>query len=287
MKAQLKEFLADLRLNGRMLRTVEGHEQELLRLGRWLDDEGLDWRTLTRKQLQRYTRLRSELGHSSRSNMLVSLRTFYRWAVEQEYVTQSPAVAFKTPKKPHPQPRALTMEQVRTLVDYLRAEQGRRARRDEALLLTALYAGLRANELAKLCWPDVDTTAGIINIELSKMGHGRSVTVHPSLAGVLLRWRDVQSLNPSAPVFSLDGLAFGSNRVGKIATKTRKATGLPLTAHVLRHTFATWALRRSRDLYSVSKALGHKQLAQTEIYISTDIEGIRPALDKLPGLEGW
>jgi site-specific recombinase XerC len=219
--------------------------------------------------------------------MLTTLRTFYRWAVEQEYVALSPAATFKTPKKPHPQPRALTMEQVRTLVDYLRAQQGRRERRDEALLLTALYAGLRANELAKLCWPNVDITAGIVNIELSKMGHGRSVTIHPALAGLLLRWREVQELSKDAPVFSLDGLAFTSNRVGKIAARTRKATGLPMTAHVLRHTFATWTLRRSRDLYSVSKALGHRQLAQTEIYISTDVEGIRPALDKLPGLEGW
>lgn len=287
MKAQIKEFLSDSRLSGRMVGTVKKHELELLRLSRWLEEEGLDWQVLTRKNLQRYTRLRSALGHSARSNMLTTLRTFYCWAVEQEYVSQSPAATFKTPKKPRPQPRALTMEQVRTLIDYLRSQTGRRARRDEALLLTALYSGLRANELAKLCWPKVDTTAGIINIELSKMGHGRSVTIHPSLGVMLLRWREVQALSPDAPVFSLDGLAFGSNRVGKIATKVRKATGLPLTAHVLRHTFATWTLRRSRDLYSVSKALGHRQLAQTEIYISTDVEGIRPALDKLPGIEGW
>lgn len=287
MKAQIAEFLSDLRLNGREARTVEGHELELLRLMRWLEDEALDWQTLTKRQLQGYTRLRAELGHSSRANMLTTLRTFYRWAVEQEYVAISPAASFKTPKRPHPQPRALTMEQVRDLVTYLRQQTGRRARRDEALMLTALYLGLRAKELARLRWPEVDTTAWIVNIELSKMGRGRSVTIHPSLRVLLMRWRDMQALGPDAPVFSLDGLAFNANRVGKIATRVRKATGLPLTAHVLRHTFATWALRRSRDLYSVSKALGHRQLAQTEIYISTDVEGIRPAIDKLPGLENW
>lgn len=287
MKAQIEEFLSDLRLNGRQSSTVKKHEQELFRLCKWLEGEGFEWKTLTKRKLQRYTRLRAGRGHSCRSNMLTTLRTFYRWAVEQEYVALSPAATFKTPVRPHPQPRALTMEQVRELVEYLRKQQGRRARRDEALLLTALYSGLRAKELAQLYWSNVDTTAWIINIEISKMNHGRSVTIHPALRVLLMRWRDEQGKPGDGPVFSLNGLAFNANRVGKIATKVRKATGLPLTAHVLRHTFATWALRRSRDLYSVSKALGHRQLAQTEIYISTDVEGIRPALDKLPGLESW
>lgn len=283
----ITEFVADLQLNGRVERTVEGHKLELLRLARWIEEQGLEWSTLQKRELQRYARLRADKGHSSRSNMFCTLRTFYRWAVEQGYVALSPAAHFKTPKKPHPQPRALTKEQVAGLIRYLRVPQGRRARRDEALMLTALYSGLRAKELATLRWSDIDMIANVITIELSKMGHGRTVTLHPSLRLVLEGWQALQGMGKDAPVFSLDGVPISGNRVGKIARRIRSATGLPLTTHVLRHTFATWALRGSHDLYAISKALGHKQLKQTEIYVSADVEDIRGALDTLPELGGW
>jgi integrase len=283
----IEEFMADLKLAGRALRTVEGHELELKRLQRWLEAEGLGWQELTRRQLQQYARLRADKGHSSRSNMFCSLRTFYRWAVEAGYVALSPAAGFKTPKKPKPLPRSLTLDQVRVLITYLREGQGRRARRDEAMLLTALYTGFRAKELAMLRWSMLDLRGGSINIPLSKMGKGRAIKLHPTLCGVLERWFQIQGLDRSAPIFSLDGKPIKPNRVGKVARRIARETGLPLTAHVLRHTFATWSYRRSRDIYAVSKALGHSELKQTEIYVESDPEDSGPAVDSLPDLESW
>jgi site-specific recombinase XerC len=281
------EFVADLKLAGRAPRTVEAHQLELLRLGRWCVEVGQRWHELTRKQLTSYTRLRADLGHSSRSNMLCSLRTFYRWAVEQEYVAMSPAAGFKTPKRPNPLPRALTLDQVRHLVRILRAGEGRRARRDEALLVTALYTGLRASELAGLRWPAVDVAGGVVNIRQSKGGKGRSVKIHAGLAEILAAWRSVQAIGDAAPVFSLDETPIKPNRVGKIARRIAVATGLPLTAHSLRHTFATHSLRKSGNLYAVSKALGHAQLKQTEVYLAADVSDSEAAVDSLPSLDSW
>lgn len=290
MHTTIAEFVADLKLMGRGPRTIEGHELELRRLGRWLEENGLAWDAVTRRQLQEYARLRADLGFSSRSNMFCSLRVFYKWAVEQGYVALSPAAGFKTPVKPKPVPRALNRPQVRTLVQYLDelgAAGGRRAVRDRALLLTALYAGLRAAELAALRWPAVDLAEGVITIRLSKMNHGRSVPIHPALAEVLTSWREVQGGAAGWPVFSLDGEGFNPNRVGKIARRVSEICGVKFTAHTLRHSFATWALRGSGNLYAVSKMLGHSQVAQTEIYLSAAVDDLRDALGRLPGIGGW
>src|ERR1051325_8672004 len=99
------------------------------------------------------------------------------------YVALSPAAGMKTPRRPKPLPRALTLDQVRRLICYLRAGVGRRARRDEALLLTALYTGMRASELAALRWPTVDLAGAVINITIAKMGKGRAVPIHLDLPG--------------------------------------------------------------------------------------------------------
>ena len=97
------------------------------------------------------------------------------------------------------------MEQVRQLVAALAsAESTSRNQRDRALLLTLLYAGLRCREAAALRWSDVDFKAGALAIELSKMGKGRAVPIHPALLDVLTRWRAIQQLDSSAPVFALD-----------------------------------------------------------------------------------
>jgi site-specific recombinase XerC len=282
------EFVADLQLAGRADGTIEKHRLELVRLGRWCVGEELDWQQLGRRDMQRFARLRAELGHSARANMMCSLRTFCAWSVEQGYMAMSPAAGFKTPTRPQPLPRALTMEQVRALVAALAsAESTNRNQRDRALLLTLLYAGLRCREAAGLRWSDVDFKAGAIAIEISKGNKGRAVPIHPELKYILAEWRQVQQLVGDAPVFSLDHKHFKPTRVGKIAAQWAAAAGVRFSAHILRHTFATFALRGSGDVYAVSKALGHAQLKQTEIYISADVDQLRGAIDTLPGIEGW
>jgi integrase len=134
----------------------------------------------------------------------------------------------------------------------------------------------------------VDLDERVITIRLSKMNHGRSVPLHAGLANELGKWKAVQMLsNPTGAVFSLDGIAIGAGRVTKIGHRVAVATGLPLTTHVLRHTFATWALRRGGNLFAVSKALGHKDLKQTEIYLSATIDDLRPIVESLPDIGEW
>ena len=47
MHTTIAEFVADLKLMGRGPRTIEGHELELRRLGRWLEENGLAWDAVT------------------------------------------------------------------------------------------------------------------------------------------------------------------------------------------------------------------------------------------------
>lgn len=283
----IAEFAADLRLAGRASGTIRHHVGELERLSTWCASTGASWAALDRRQLQRYVRGRVELGSSARANMLCSLRTFYRWCVAEGYVAISPAAHFKAPAKPQPQPRALALDQVRQLVDHLAGGAGRRARRDEAMLLTSLYAGLRAGELAGLRWPAVDLAGGVINIRLSKMGRGRAVKLHPALRPFLASWRQLQGLGEGAPVFSLTERPINANRVGKIARQIAGESGVAFSPHTLRHTFATHALRRSGNVYAVSKALGHAALKQTEVYLRVDPADGAPAVDSLPPLASW
>lgn len=57
-----------------------------------------------------------------------------------------------------------------------------------------------------------------------------------------------------------------------------------ITFHSSRHTFATLSLQYGVDLFEVSKLLGHKSIAQTQIYAKIFNEQLNKAVNKLPNL---
>lgn len=285
----LADFLADGRLAGLAPRTLDDHQQQLARYGDWLQGAGRAWHAATHADLTAYLRTRAHLGRSSRAHAITSLRRFYAWCVTEGLLTTSPAAALKTPPRAKSVPKALSADQVGTLLAHLETtrEGTRPQRRDRALTLTGLYAGLRASELASLTWEQIDLAGQTITIPESKMARGRAVRLHPELAAELVSWRAAQGHSGRGWVFSLDGKAIVANRVGKEVKALGLAAGVPLTAHVLRHTFATWGYRRSGNLLAVSRALGHAQVATTMVYVRADPREGDPAVLALPSGGDW
>jgi integrase len=286
-------MIEELRLRSRAEATIDQYEYELGRYERHLAAQQLDWLLITPQQMSAYARTRADLSFSSRAALITIMRRFYAFAVEEGHLTASPAAHLQTPPRPKPVPRALSMEQIRKLVtECLRQlrEGTRSEQRDAVLMLMGLYHGLRASELARLVWGQLDLGERSLTIPLSKMARGRTLTVHSELLPALRQWRAAQGLDgdDTVPVFRLKGDGpLHPERVGKIARDYAERLDIPLTAHVLRHSFATWALRKSRDIYAVSKALGHGQLQQTEIYLRSDPSDSAPAVNALPAPSDW
>lgn len=284
----VEEFLNDLRILGRKESTIKEHQQFLSRLDRWLTEQHIPWQAMSRKDMHRFMQTIASKSASTKGNLGGSMRGFWTYAAMMEYVPGSPAIDIRTPKKPRPVPRALSRDQVRRLLAWLKAQAGRGARRDEALLVTALYTACRAGELAALLWSDIDFAGEVVTIKDGKTG-GRAVALHPALADLLTLWRKEQAIAGDVPVFSLDGKPFNSRRVGKICyEKVSRMLGFHLHAHALRHTAATWALRNGAGLYNVSRMLGHADTAFTaRTYIRADPTDSIVAVNALPGLEEW
>lgn len=290
----VSEWLTDLQLQGRAEPTIKEHRNNLGRLARWLDTRGIAWQQLSRRQMADFMRTVADKGVSLRANLGSSMRVFYAYAVLYEYVPSSPAVVIKTPKKPRPVPRALSRGQIRRLLDHLKAQEGRHARRDECLIITALYTAARAGEVCALVWDDMDIASEAVTIRDGKTG-GRTVAMHPELADMLTRWRELQAeqvpVQGNTPVFALDeqGMkGIKGTRLGKICKKLSAALGFTVHAHALRHSAATHAMRQGAGLWNVSRMLGHRDTSTTSrIYISTDPSDSRPAVNALPALGEW
>jgi site-specific recombinase XerD len=182
--------------------------------------------------------------------------------------------------------RALTQ---RAQTRYLRAVQAAASPRDQALALVAFYAGARIAEIVALDVDDVSLSArkGELRI-LGKGERAREVPLHPQLRTALAGWLEERPNWPGAentPALFLNqrGERLGVKGAHDIITGIAATAGLDdeITAHVLRHTFATVLLRGGTDLVIVAELLGHARLETTRGYTRPTAEDRARALGLL------
>ena len=167
------------------------------------------------------------------------------------------------------------------------------------VLLTAIFAGLRASELRGLRWPNVDLVKREIHVreradEYKQLGRPKSgagertVPVPPIVVNTLREWRlqcpsnELELVFPSPVHSGVVGLQYvvrrglwpaqiaaGITKIGKDTngkvTDVAKYQGL----HALRHFFASWCINRKLDgglelpAKVVQERLGHSTIAMT------------------------
>lgn len=188
---------------------------------------------------------------------------------------------------PNSAPRALPK---RAQVRYLRAVKAHPSPRDQVLALLPFYAGTRISEIVALDLDDVALSArkGTLRIH-GKGERTREVPIHPTLRKALTGWLDER---PDWPGAKESPALFLNQRGGRrLSVKAAHdiITGIPtgaalddqITAHVLRHTFATQLVRGGVDLVIVAELLGHARLETTRGYTRPTTEDRSRALDLL------
>lgn len=137
----------------------------------------------------------------------------------------------------------------------------------------ALYTGMRPGEVFGLQWGDIDFLRGKIRIlrsydQPSKNGRGRVIAM-PKLVEQMLQQNYLYKDD--------DSFIFKKVKINPKMKRVCAAAGLPpITFHGLRHTFATIALNKGRNIKAVSEALGHSSVKVTlDTYwnvFSTDLD---------------
>jgi integrase/recombinase XerD len=165
-------------------------------------------------------------------------------------------------KEPEKLPPVLSREEI---VRFLEAVTGLRNR---VALTTAYAAGLRVGEVVSLKIGSIDSGRMLLHIEGGKGGRDRYAMLSPRLLKILRAyWKRAR---PSSWLFP------GQEPGGHVSTgalqsacrfaRRRAQIGKRVTAHSLRHSFATHLLENGTDIRIIQVVLGHTHLETTARY---------------------
>jgi site-specific recombinase XerD len=184
-------------------------------------------------------------------------------------------------KRPKKIPQVLSQAQVLKLLQCVH-------NRCQRVILTTLYStGLRLSEALHLRPADIDSQQMTILVARGKGNKQRLAPLSPTLLGELRAWWS-EHRNPHwlFPGKSPDR-PLGPSLVQKACQRAVDRAGLlrGVSAHTLRHTFATELLEAGVDLLTIQKILGHADLKTTLIYthVRRDrLHAVAQALGVLP-----
>lgn len=226
------------------------------------------------------TYLLNRLSANSALVYLARIKTALNEAVRENLLPVNPA-ARTTIRKTETLPVHLSIKEIRKLSKTACAnDQVKQA------FLFSCFSGLRYSDIDRLTWDQVKD--GYLEFTQTKTGEPERLPLSAQALQILRKQKKAKP-SPNLEREILTNAVFflpSQPVVDKQLKKWGKAAGIvkPLSFHKARHSFATIALSSGIDIYTVSKLLGHKNLATTQIYAKVIDEKKRAAINRLPRL---
>lgn len=250
----------------------------------WLERRGSDFARAARAEVEDYLVFCDAQGLSkaTRARRLSAIRQMYRFAHEEGFRADNPALPIKGPGRMQRLPKTLSQAEVDSLLSAAAAtgrDDGEKKR--NRCLMELIYAtGLRVSELVELPIAAVRGDPRMILVK-GKGGKERMVPLSTPARAALAAWLTIRDrdedlartkgIPPSRFVFPAGGKdghltrqAFHS--LVKTLALNARIDPERVTPHTLRHAFATHLLEGGADLRVIQTLLGHADLATTEIY---------------------
>jgi integrase/recombinase XerC len=228
---------------------------------------------------------RRGLSRRSAARKLSAARVFFRFLHQEERIPSNPTRAVRAPKVDRRLPGHLSSADVAAVFEVAldrAAENTLRASRDLVVLELLYGSGLRLSELHALNLAAVNRKAALVRV-LGKGRKERIVPVTRSALAALDRYEPRREEALAGGEGSRDSEAVLVNaRGGRLSRRSIQeavhrcldaaAGARGLSAHALRHSFATHLLENGADLLAVKELLGHVSLSTTQIYTHTTKE---------------
>ena len=267
----LKRLVTEMKLRGFSKRTRESYVQNVrLFLNHINKDTSQETRhppQMVEDDIKEYfAYIVSDSNYSPRSIAVkkAALKFFYHEVMGMNIVN------LKTPKIPKSIPIFLTKDEIRRLFDSAPSKKS-------LLIMRLLYStGLRVSECVSIKVNDLELEGHMGWVRAGKGGKDRAFFLSEKLTEELKKY--IQTIDESEEyLFPGKNGHLSARNVQKIISNTSKLAKInkKVTAHKLRHSFATHNLSAGVDIRIIQELLGHSDLSTTQIYTHVSKEQLK------------
>lgn len=215
------------------------------------------------------------LAQNSKVSYFNKLRACINQAFDERILAINPLRGVKSLKAEETERVYLTFDEVKNLaITPCRNDVLRRA------FLFACLTGLRKSDIERLTWGNVEQFGDYVRINFKQKKTGTRQYLDISNQAVLFMG---DRSDDNELVF--DGFNYSAYLLVELSKWCMRA-GIKkdVTFHTGRHTFAVLMITEGVDLYTVSKLLGHKEIATTQIYAKVIDLKRQDAVSRIPDL---
>lgn len=280
---QISELIAEYILNCEIQKfshkTISGYKNNLAYLERFLSEKHhiTEIEKVKSIHLKDFFKCVSDKGRKETylNELLKVFRTFFKYAVSEEYISSNPCEKIPWAKETMPLIRTFNDSEVKRMLAVY-GEKSYLEIRNKTILYMLFDTGIRNYELC--CLPMEAISSNAISI----MGKGkkeRQAAQSPYLAKMLMKYMRYRSgyfeyKNISNRLFlSRTGQPLtveAVERIVKIAgEKANVRSDIRCSPHTCRHYFAQSQLKNGIDVYSLSRLMGHGNIMITQRYLNS------------------
>ena len=268
--------------------TIKTYTRQLQQFLSWCDRRQLNPVNIAKHDIKKYRHwMVKQKGYkpATIALKLAVVRRFYQAAVEKGLISINPAVGIKPPReKCDPAEKITFLEQVEveTLLSSIPNNGSLKSARDKAMLAIMVLEGPRTVELHRANIASLVRQGNNLGIRVEGKRNIRVVPLTVGIANLLvnyLRHREINGeiLKPTRPLFIATGNNSQGQRLSRRGIRSvvdqylkqvslKQTPGRTVSAHSLRHTAGTLALRSGAELRQVQDLLGHSDPRTTCIY---------------------
>ena len=279
-KECLSEFRLDCELRRLSKRTIKGYYNNNARCLTYLERQyGIyEMEEIKPPHLKSYFQelIGQGLSSSYGNGILKGVRAFFKYAVEEGYLTSNPALKVRWQKEGKVLINTFTDREVERMIGAFNCKTYLSAR-NKLILAIAFDTGARNSEICGLGCQDIRDNVILIH---GKGNKERCVPLTPYLKKLMLKYERLRKeyfldkpLNYGNYLLSRTGRPLPTEALEHVFTKANEKAKVRDTVrcspHTARHYYAQCNLRNGLDVYSLSRLLGHENINITKRYLQS------------------
>jgi site-specific recombinase XerD len=274
-----------LSMRGMSGETMRGYLVDINQFNRWMTSKSnspvfVD--EITARHVEEFVSyLTNERGCKPRTvnRKINALSTFFQCMKKKKILSENPLEDFERVKVPDSERIYLSREEVEAIIQAI----------DHPVLhyfaMTMAYTGLRVSECINLTLHDVNLEDGYIQVINGKGGKNRTVPISDKLKSKLQEYLKFhRPKTDSLFFFALKKTGTVSDQyVNRVLKEACKKAGITkhVTSHILRHSFASYLVKKDTHVAVIQRLLGHASVKTTSVYLHVHPNDLKEAVNQI------